>query len=69
MARAGPLHLDAALIAVGRVGVDDVRRRLAMLDEEARAAVLVDVRRRLESLPPEAFLDTSDVVVATATAP
>jgi ubiquinone/menaquinone biosynthesis C-methylase UbiE len=44
-------------------------RRLARLDDRKQAAFLQDVRRRLEPMPPEVFLDTSDVIVATATNP
>jgi len=44
-------------------------RRLAQLDDEKQAAFLQDVRRKLEPMPPEMFLDTSDVIVATATNP
>jgi len=44
-------------------------RRLALLDERRQAAFRVDVRRRLEELPSDDFTDTSDVIVATASAP
>ena len=41
-------------------------RRLALLNHRKQGAFLVDVRRRLEALPSDAFLDTSDVILATA---
>ena len=44
-------------------------RRLALLDEQTREAVLIDVRQRLQSLTHDDFLDASDVVMATASAP
>ena len=44
-------------------------RRLAVLDERVRSEFLHDVRERLESLAAENFLDQSDVIVATASAP
>jgi ubiquinone/menaquinone biosynthesis C-methylase UbiE len=44
-------------------------RRMAFLDDKEQAAFLSDVRRRLESLTSQDFLDSSDVIVATASAP
>ena len=44
-------------------------RRLAGLDERVRSEFLHDVRQRLEPLSSEDFLDSSDVIVATASAP
>ncbi len=44
-------------------------RRLAVLDERLRSEFLHDVRQRLEPLAAENFLDSSDVIVATASAP
>ncbi len=43
-------------------------RRLASLDQQQRAAFLVDAERLLRPLTPDYFLDTSDVIVATASA-
>ena len=43
-------------------------RRLANLDQHEQSAFLIAVRRRMASLPPESFLDTSDVIIATAAA-
>ena len=44
-------------------------RRLAVLEERVRSELLHDVRQRLEPLTAENFLDSSDVIVATASAP
>ena len=44
-------------------------RRLALLDRRKRAGFLLDVRQRLEPLTSDDFLDSSDVIVATASAP
>lgn len=44
-------------------------RRLAVLDERVRKEFLHDVRQRLEPFTAENFLDSSDVIVATASAP
>jgi len=43
-------------------------RRLANLDAQEQAAFLVDIHRRLETLTPDNFVDTGDVIVATASA-
>jgi hypothetical protein len=44
-------------------------RRLADLDDQKRAMFLIDIPRSLETLTPVNFLDTGDVIVATASAP
>jgi len=44
-------------------------RQLALLDDADRAGFLIDVRRRLEALSSQDFADTSDVILATASAP
>jgi ubiquinone/menaquinone biosynthesis C-methylase UbiE len=44
-------------------------RRLALLDTSTQSAFLVDVRRRLAALTLDDFRDTSDVILATASAP
>jgi len=44
-------------------------RRFALLDDPTKVEFLIDVRRHLEALRPEAFVDTSDVIVASASAP
>ncbi|MGH3728254.1 MAG: class I SAM-dependent methyltransferase [Micromonosporaceae bacterium] len=49
-----------------RNGFGVTSRRLAALDRPTRTAVLRQVRLRLQHLPPEAFLDTTDVIAAVA---
>ncbi len=44
-------------------------RRLALLDRLRREAFLINVRERLQPLPYDSFLDASEVIMATASAP
>lgn len=44
-------------------------RRLAVLDERARSEFVHDIPQRPELVSSESFLDSSDVIVATASAP
>jgi hypothetical protein len=44
-------------------------RRLAQLEPAARADFLRNVRRRLENLCPEDFVDRGKVLIATANTP